>query len=275
MFTQTAKLAKLRFVHIPKTAGTALSHTIYEAMGLRPNFITESIGRKPGERTPPHFFTLETGAVRFARNNLFLHGHVAFSTMKRLDGDFIFSVLREPRQRLMSHYTYMVSRLLRDGDTEAPARHSFQDFMRSGAAGNIMFHHLCGDLFARRSISDDAFAALDVEAQKKLIASALRRFNAIYFAPLQDVLDDLAARNLIPACRASVRNRTEADVVLGNMGLRASFLELVNANTACDRLVVEAAVRLFPALARDRPLGDEAFLRYVEERFDCKFESEI
>lgn len=265
---------KIRFVHIPKTAGTSLSRTICESLNLKPNFISTIFEKQDDKPSSAYALGMQSDAVRFARNNQFLSGHVSYKTMKRLDGDFIFSVLRDPRKLVVSHFTYSQIRVEAGKKIKHAHGHSFLDFLKSNSARNSIFRFLCGDLLERKAMKMAEFQSTDEDTKKRIAGAAIRRFDAIYFGPMQATLDDLAQRNLIPQCTAEVRNRTQEGLVLGNIGLKSSVLELMHKKTELDNLAIQVCRELFPKTIVEKPLEDAAFLDYLENRFDCKFISE-
>ncbi len=84
------------FLHIPKTAGQAIHHALGAMVGAR-NISPVRINTQAvdGRKMPPGYL---------------LHsGHIDWTELDELKGDpFVFTVLRDPRERIGSFYFYML-----------------------------------------------------------------------------------------------------------------------------------------------------------------------
>jgi len=264
----------LRHVHIPKTAGSALNSVIYKALGQRPVHIANVVDLKL-ENKKYYDLVRNSSAYNFARNNRYLSGHISYSDMKSLDGDFIFSVLRDPRQRFVSEYTYALTRIDRGRKLIGKVEDgNFLSFINARKAGNGVFKLLCMDFFRAKGL-DPRDITSDKDTLHRLTIRALRRYDAIYFCSIQEILNDLGKRSLIPSCQEIVVNTSSEGLVLGNLGLRQTFLDRLDKLTYLDSFVMHIASELFPDTIKKQVLTNDEFIKYLEERFDCKFESEF
>lgn len=265
---------KIRHVHIPKTAGSALNSVIYENLGLKPGHIA-SIVKKGEETERPYNLTRKSQAYNFARNNKYLSGHISFSDMKALDGDFIFTALRDPRQRIVSLYTYAMTRIDRGVIlNRSIERGNFLAFISSMKEGNGIFKILCLDYMVARGYSYEEVKSDEV-TMRRIIRAALKRFDAIYFCSIQEILNDLSGRKLISNCKEVVRNPSLEGLSLGDLGMKQAFIDKMDKLTHLDSLVIRIASELFPESINQKQLTNEEFVNYLQNRFECNFSGDI
>lgn len=267
-------IKKIRHVHIPKTAGSALNAVIYQALGLRNTHISSIIEQGVDTKVRSQL-VYASSAYRFARNVNFLSGHVSYSEMKSLDGDYIFTTLRDPRQRLVSLFTYYVTRVKKGG---LPNNESIQpgllNFLNKTKPFNGIYKRLCNDFVTTRGYE---YTDLKVDSPSTLALTklALKRFDAIYFCPIQDILNDLSMRSLIPSCQEIVKNTSMEGVELGSLGLQQTFIDKLDKLTDLDSLAISVASDLFPSTIKQKVLTNDEFIKYLESRFECKFMKEL
>lgn len=111
--------SRIVFLHIPKTAGTAVHHA----------FLTAFAGRR---RVFPHRWEHEFAGVEADRFDYF-SGHIGFAAASRIGGRMI-TVLRDPADRVLSVY-YFFRHLFetgaeRNAKTVLAMQHSLPDFLR-------------------------------------------------------------------------------------------------------------------------------------------------
>jgi hypothetical protein len=266
---------KLRHVHISKTAGSALNSVIYKSLNLSPAHISNLINNNDNVIKKPHQLIRKSSAFNFARNNQYLSGHISYSDMKILDGDFIFTMLRDPKQRIVSLYSYALTRVDRGRlSNHNIERNNLLDFINSRDVSNGIFKCLCNDFIKARG-----HKLIDLEADEntlfKVTKNALKRFDSIYFCSIQETLNDLANRELIPSCTEITSNRSSEEISLGNLGLKQSFLDKLDNLTYLDSLVIRLASDLFPKTVNQKELTNDDFIKTLENRFDCKFMREF
>ena len=142
------------FLHIPKTAGQAIHHALGAMVGaenVSPIRVNEQA--KGGSALPPGYV---------------LHsGHIDWSDLDQIEGDpFVFSVLRDPGERIGSFYFYMRDKAKAASRQEVSQRlglqrmleYSVDDYFLGGDARwqgfvrNMYFNFYCS-YFATRRVS--------------------------------------------------------------------------------------------------------------------------
>lgn len=270
---------RLGFLHVPKSGGSSLNESLYAAFGLEPTFVTEVMPRQAAvpPRNPERAVVRGSITYTLARNMPFLSGHASFSDLRSLGRDFIFTVLRDPRKRVVSLFTYNQRRADDRRAVRAHpalARHAgkgFRQFVEELPPHQTMAWLLLSDLpgYAQPGVSgggDQATSELD-----DLILRGLQRLDVVYACSNQEVLDDLHARGVAPASREVRRNVSEGRFCFGDVGSRSDFLELIERACWLDRLVYQAASRIFPATVHVPEASDDSFLAELESRFGLVF----
>jgi hypothetical protein len=266
---------KLGFLHVPKSGGTSLTASLNAAFGLEPVHVAGLAARTADGRArdPTRFIEEGTMAYVLARNMPFLAGHVTCTALKGLRREFIFTVLRDPRERVVSMFTYSLQRahsatvVRRHPDLERFKDRSFVEYMQQ-QPGNNMALYLLGDLTGWDKVRAPRNRQRPASELHDFIDAGLRRLDVIYACSNQEVLDDLHRRGLVPRAEQEVReNVSEGKFAFGDVGSRQNFLELLDAATWLDRLVYERAGVMFPRTVRRPMVGDEAFLAQLERRF--------
>lgn len=84
------------FLHIPKTAGQTVHNEISRVIG-------------PGQTSPVRLHTQAKGAAQYPEGYRFYSGHLDWTDMQNVPQDrFVFSVLRNPKERIASFYFYIL-----------------------------------------------------------------------------------------------------------------------------------------------------------------------
>lgn len=263
-------------LHIPKTAGTSLGKAIYGSLGLEHTHIA-SIKKKveTSEKIRGVQLVEKSMAYKFACNAPFLSGHITFNELKHLKRDFVFTLLRDPRKRLVSLYTYYCRNTLKK---KIKPRHA--DLFQNKNAGFYQFMELLNPANSMAKILLKDYEGFDEFKFKegrphprldKLITQALRRFDVVYACPVQEVLDDLLARGLMPKASALHLNESEDQWDFGSLGPEDKFLQVVNDAVWLDTLVYELAQRIFPEYTTIPLANDAEFLQYLKSRFGVNF----
>jgi hypothetical protein len=189
------------FLHIPKTAGTSLRRMMDKAFWGQPALNVPSTGprRERIERMSQQQFD------RYA----IYRGHFLPEFATRVRNPFLFTFLREPQDRLLSHYYYYYHQP--DG-TGLPIQAFLEDPARSD---NMITRALAGE--ARAAVAIEALAAMDFigftedfEHDVGLVLRMLGREGVVEertkVTPTRAALDDLPS-----GVRAALEERTSED----------------------------------------------------------------
>lgn len=271
------KPLKFGHMHIAKTAGSALNNSIYTALGLHKAHITRLYPGKTAENKP-HQIPRKGMAFKLARNTFFLSGHISYSDLKELNRDFIFTVLRDPRARLVSLFTYAKTKINREQfrkrnkDFVLEHQHiEFYDYLERHQA-NLMSLKLFQDI---KGVSEALENITSTDQLSKgfidLLSEGLRRIDVIYACPIQMILDDLHSRGFIPPSKEMQTNTSSPDIYFGNLGSREQFMDKINSMVWLDMYVYQLAKELFPeTVIFDLP-SDDDFLDNLESRYNLSF----
>lgn len=286
MLTPSANPAEPRprcgFLHIPKTAGksirTALISTYEEADTSPYQFDDVLFG---------NFDRYDTFAEPIRRRTLTRHddpvmlnarlvaGHLAYQTITRfMDPGDVFTVVREPRARLLSHQLYWSARLpamtaaYGDYQVERTAVDGLKRFLEQPAGAhqhdNLHVRLLCGaDLPADRPLLEAELA----DATERSLAN-LRTLGAVLFVESSTFWNDFTAFIGIdtPELRENDMGATPVPVPFHGSQLDDETLEMLDARTAGDRQVYLAVLRARLGVddAVAVRLADRAFAKQVE-----------
>ena len=267
------------FLHISKCAGSSLNQSVFDALGLQPFHISKLVARGSTEvpKSPHTSITVPSLAYKIACNVPYLPGHITFSDMMSLKRDFVFTVLRDPRKRVISVYTYAKKR----ANTEQVVRKhpglakyasmSFAEFMAARQPENGIADSLLGDMPEFERLYEVYGRDAAPDEYEGIIESGLKRLDAVYACPNQMVLDDLHRRGMIPDAIEVVKNSSEGSVAFGELSSRHAFLSLLERATWLDMQVYRAAQRLFPETVCIPLASDEEIIAEVERRFGATF----
>jgi hypothetical protein len=124
------------FVHLQKTAGTALLRRMKQSFGMTPIYPNDSDGPLP-EAVLVHEHLAERFAARRDEIRI-VTGHFPLCVAELLDADFTtFTVLREPVERTLSYLRH--HRVLLQEDRETPLEEIYDDpFRFQGLVHNHM-----------------------------------------------------------------------------------------------------------------------------------------
>lgn len=268
---------KIGYVHVPRTAGNSLSGIIHGAMGLRCTHISKLVSRveaAPERVSKSYLLVRNSNAFKFACNAIFLSGHISYADMAEMDRTFIFTVLRDPRKRLISLYTYLQTRINNGRQPASALGKSFIEFAQTGMVRNGITKLLVGDSpsyirWVRKS------RKLPIELLEEIfvdhLEESLTRFNKIYTCDQQSVLDDLSKCGLIPPAISVRQNASHPRIGLGHLGVREDFLAVIDRATHWDMRLYQQAQRIFP---HDKSLvldSDQMFFDYVKNNYPCTF----
>lgn len=191
----------LGFLHFEKCGGVGLVHW------LSGRFHPDQIDPDPWRAAPPsNFYRAPNGLGRECARYPLLWGHFGLDALRRIDsagdaGRFVFTLLREPKARLVSLYQYwrsvnpeMIDDLAHDPIVGAAHRHDLLGFLRDPEPllrdylDNVYVRRLTGHYLtgaARDLLAEDPVGAL---------AAAAAALDGLGFVGITECLDESAAR---------------------------------------------------------------------------------
>lgn len=244
------------FLHIPKTAGQTVSHQIGSLVGLRNMSPIRDIAQAgPGQTHLPEGYR-------------FYAGHIDWTDLDQLDNPFVFTILRDPRERIGSLYFY----LLREAQKRTPEELKSDQYMGQrvileSSAEEYFFggsrlwqrfirnnydNFCCTYLATQRVRGSAELDGIGREERMQRALAGARRLDAIYpMDRLEDLEDDMQK---LFGTRISIvgnyANTSEWDVAQSRW---TKLLELFETDAARSRLndFVEADMALMAALGID------------------------
>jgi hypothetical protein len=171
------------FIHVPKTAGSAIRAYLRACLG------SNSSGRSVGINDVPFQESPITERLDAARSAQFVHGHISWDSVSRLDRPdaFTFTFLRSPKGRLRSLYTYLLrretwrERIEKAGLKSAADIAAWRDPMVLARADNYMVRQFAG------SVRDYPVAPED---WPRLLDRAISNLNSLSFIGYQESFDN-------------------------------------------------------------------------------------
>ncbi len=188
------------FIHIPKTGGRSIGRMMKSAYWGQPILWIPS----GGVRRERVLGMPQEKLDRYAG----YRGHVTASFADRVTNPFVFTFLREPRDRTISQYFYNRS-------LDSAERQSLGKFLESAHADNVMTRSLVGEPSAEAAI--DALSRMDfVGIMERFEEDTRRLFELLGRPPVEPVkwkptLARVELEDLAPRVRAALEERTAAD----------------------------------------------------------------
>lgn len=242
---------KVGFLHIPKCAGSALSENIFRHLGLVPTHISGLSDEGPNKRWVVKKKSLE---MRFAQNNIFLSGHLTYKDMLDLNRDLIFTYLRDPLDRLISLWTYNLTRsespraLSNDPSLIRHYGSTFKNYIKE-VKPNGMSENLLVDM-----IGVEKFSALAADPENKvstmleknsLIHRSLGRLDFVFTKSPQEPIEWLSDLGYFDRFTLPVSNKSHCEQVLSAGCTRDEFYHIVKAYTYLDYGLLNEANKMF------------------------------
>lgn len=181
--------APVSFLHLEKTAGTSL------VAALSSRFHPAQIDQDPQRASPPHLVApFSNGATARAGRAKLVWGHYDLPSLHRLDRNrFVFTLLREPRERLLSLYYFWRSLhpdLLGPADDNPQVRHAHRlgllEFLQ---CEDPVLLNFTDDLYARRLLGLYARHGTDPLRQRQsqeALGAALAALDAVDFVGITE-----------------------------------------------------------------------------------------
>lgn len=271
---------RVGMVHVPKCGGTAITSTLYPAFGMSRTLFVRALTAR-GDTPQTYGVERKTMAQAFACQLPFLSGHVTYSDLVELGRERIFSILRDPRERMFSLFTYTKTRSRRphviawNPNAAAHTRETFADFLVRTSSQSLWVC-LAADHYRKMASRppvprtyDEAAASDDFIA---VIDGAVARFEFIACHSNEHIRERIAQRfgRDVPVLQR--RNETK-DGERYEIGMsRDRFVEALEESVGLDRLVFERAARAFPSdFSRPDLPPVEDVVGKLEGRFDLRY----
>lgn len=208
-----------------------------------------------------------------AQNNIYLSGHINFSQLKDLDKNYIFTFLRDLKERLFSLFFYDVTHvfngvaLKNDPSLARFENFSFADFIILQSPNRMskkLIANAPGMSFKGVRCSDDFYKFVDV------VRASIERCGDIFGRGPQDVVDHLSDLGFMGHFELPHKNKSEFDVALEVGMSEDHFMSVMRKYTWLDYLVAELCSEIFdrynPSL-----LSDSEFLDKLKKRYNVVF----
>ena len=192
--------------------------------------------------------------------------------MRALKREFIFTVLREPKARLISRFTYQSTRAHRAAvvahkrNVPGIADPTFVDTLKI-VHRDVMFAQLVGDFIGRQRLYAARLDRARIEDQE--IERALRRFDFIGLGSMDEVAEGLSHRLQLGGLNIRQENESNACIEYQVGCSEDEFASLLEAHTRLDDRVYRIAHQL-----SGRPLSSistEATIAKAKSRFNLSF----
>jgi len=180
------------FLHIPKTAGTSAMNYIQTCVGGRKSGNTVKLSEIVRGKA------IDDGKLQRAKRARFCLGHISWSTVEQIcqgRETYVFTVLRDPGQRLWSHYKFL--NLDRVPRRSVPAEHvdlyeevrnmSPLEFVSSEEP---LLRHFTDNLMVRQlggGMDDLSLSEID---GKQLLDAAMRNLTQLDYVGFVDTFDE-------------------------------------------------------------------------------------
>jgi FkbM family methyltransferase len=258
---------RLGFKHVPKSAGISLSQALHASWGLgyRSLLQVQSTADEEMEYRTPTVARFDD--LDLWRGRSFIGGHIGIDDFAQLDRNFVFTVLREPTLRALSSYAY-ARRRAEDGDSEhaggrlgtaqemtlgMPILEWFGAVRKNGMMWSVIDrafpvgtpdHATVERLLTNGRVTPD-------EAEH-LVRAAFERINVAYLGVQPSrIVENLFLQGLLPTLPEVPRlNEAERTISIDPVSFQDLY-EVVYANTALDRIVIDVATEMFPGYVYD------------------------
>lgn len=268
---------KIGYLHIPKCGGSSLNKAIYESLGYKNTHIPSSSNKKTKEWINDPYSLI----FRFASNSHYLSGHLTFNELKSLKRDFIFTVLRDPKFRLFSLFTYKVSKAnnakitINNSVLALKKNMTFKEFL-DDVGFHSMSYFLLSVKFNEIEISEINQKLFEGEVSKRIVKNMIRpllkSFDAIYSED-QNVLEELEKEGVLSCCNRDRVNESNQTLSYRIGMSELEFYESLRRFILLDELAYEVSMELFP-LTVTKPLSSvDEFLQNIKARYNLIFEN--
>ena len=133
------------FMHIPKCGGTTIDHIFAKLSSILQNFELQKYTYK-SIHNKKFFYD-----INLHKKNTFISGHLDFDFTKSSKNIFKCSIVRNPLDRVISHYKYSVFK-----KNLIPLKYTFEDFLKDeidSDRDNLITRHFAGLLNEKKTIT--------------------------------------------------------------------------------------------------------------------------
>ena len=260
---------RIGFAHVPKTAGTAIGFAISKSLGL--------------ERR--HFFKADLAGLRKSTPAAhaeiaklpFISGHVSPKQLRACDRDFIFTVLRDPRVRLVSEYAYLRAYALKRDESRllphelAAKQLSLLGWLETRAKSPMTRFLINLPKRDRQRTEAELNARREPDRILQKINRQLSLLDGVYACDPALIMHDLFDRGVIPKAVIAPRNVTNKQSELLVGGDKDFLLETLALHTRIDTLLYNEAAQLYPATVTKELLSDEDVIDTMLSRYGFEF----
>jgi hypothetical protein len=247
------------FVHVPKTAGSSINEYFSSFIGSRRSAKYVPVDKFRGDAYDAE---VSDEGIRKARGAQFVTGHIDWQTVEsiRQPHAFIFSILRDPAERLLSNYHYMH----RIDENNLPGKDvlkklkslTFEEFCTSDdpevlySTNNYMVRQLSGRI--------NGTAGLEAPFGE-LLEQALKNLATMDYVGFQQTLDrdfhDLVQKTGFPLLRLPKENitkklSTKSGALYNAAANKQDLLRLAAPRLKWDMALYEQALVLAPEINR-------------------------
>jgi hypothetical protein len=255
---------RLGHLHLQKCAGTALNTAIAFALNQEPLALL-SVQRT--DKTEPPLHHPQEHVALFTQRRAwqsapFIAGHISIEDLRFLKREFIFTCLRRPRERLLSHYAYWYSVAQQAPDPKRLPSYlskitelSFDEYLYGQELDNVMARQLGGNSL-NDDLRQDSAAHRDGALESRL-RQRLDMLTRLYVGVGPDnIVEDLHRLGLLPSIPAVPKLNETRPGGDARVCITRHTEELVGRRTWADNLVWEMASAASHAVV-DRARGAE------------------
>jgi FkbM family methyltransferase len=274
---------RLGFKHIPKCAGISLSLAIHEAWGLK-YFGLLQVQKSHGE---PILFGDENVVLNrelnLWRDRSFVAGHLPASDFRLLNRTFLFTVIRDPVDRSLSAYAYLLrmaqlqSTQLRNGQLSDEQKLTLEvspsEWLAERQRNQMLASLIRGGtptLLAREDVGSwlKEIGNHSEGHIREVIRDCLSQFDVVYLGnEVNRIVENLFLQGLLPqmpnVSRMNVAKPIDEPPACDVEQLFHQLLSLTHA----DQLVVDEAVNMFPGYIYEDCRPNFERFRKLAERY--------
>ncbi len=259
------------FVHVPKTAGSSINEYFASFTGSRRSrqYVPIDMFREDGYKAEVN----EEGLQK-ARNALYVTGHIDWHTVEaiRQPRSFVFTVLRDPAERLLSSYHYLHRH--DENDLKQPNKRALVERMKS-----LTFEEFCTsddpavlyatNNFMVRQLSDRLNGTADSGAPfQEMLDRALKNIATLDYVGFQQTVEEdfqaIVRKTGFPPLRLAKENvtknlKTHSGSSYSPGASKQDILKLAAPRLEWDIALYREALSLAPAINGQTKIKADGF----------------